>query len=270
MTRPSQHIEERLEVLKDALDVPEHPPEIDASRYPLLAEDYVRGQLILHIHLWTRTPDGDPKDGDYCIRLEGNVDVGLLGEDDNVVIALEPEGLILKAESDRRYYAVFVGLRESLERGQRGQLRHVISLARLMPVDQCPLFTADSRQAGLQVSAKGIPRVVDREMNLPLVPLREIRRCAGQHELPCEMVQRRVEIVREVPDENSLAKQRIARQVVKADHAIAGLEVEIGPENYRVGWAGNCAVYLGLKGLQVFTCALPLLPASGEVATHGE
>lgn len=255
------------ERLQDPCDRPKHGVQVEAGPRAII-EGYVCGELAFHVHLGLRNKRLDMDLGDYCARFHRPTEP----HDPKQFVGLRDGNLghgFPNGKQQGRYYSVLVGVGKNAQSAKRGPLNDVVSLVRLLPLDQCELSQADARESLAQLIPETEFGVIDREVNiLPSIARQRRATPTGENELIGEMVKGRPEIVDNLTDHHAPPEYGCLPRLYDDEVVVRSLRVELRDDAYDVSWVPGTDLNLAVQSFQLFFGPVPFLPTPVELVPH--
>lgn len=215
-----------------------------------LSEDYAEGRRSLHAHFRVGS-EGDIEFRDYCAIFKRFC--GDFGCIEGACVCRD-KGNLVRCGYRQMRQPVLVAVRKlSKPPEAAGGYRHVPSVVRLQPLNECPSFGMDAPDHGLTLLVKPVLGSEDGELGVVGDALGHLGPLVGEREFVGEVVKGASEVVEAVPDDRGERDGR-GLEDFGADELIAALEVRLGPHTTRISLAPDSL--LRLYALQVFGCAV--------------
>lgn len=235
---PTHDVESWSETLDDRQD--ESVDVVEMSGVESLrsvAEGYVQGRVVAHLHLRVRATWLEPNPCEFCAVIasdRGNVmhvkDLSYISDGDWIPgelareLAFRPIGDIdrnnLGIDASNVDESVLVHIIEPRKEGEIRVRRAFSTLKGLDRLDHCPIVRAYASKHGGRSFQIPLPAFIDRELRLPCgAP------SSQQHELPKEIVKRGPQVVCELSDDDP--DTGIGELASKAKDVLAGIALEL-------------------------------------------
>jgi hypothetical protein len=263
--------------LKEVFELADYIRHVGLDRFQRLVnpasiwERYVEVEAEVHLH-FRRRSDGrasDTKPEDFCARLQRDPDVDLEAVDFPADLSDDLGWNVGHRRHNGHDDLVLVRVRERVENGQGVRTRLLPSLVRLESLDDCLMVGMNLAQSllyplSLPVGGSAADREAGASRGFLL-------RAVVKGELPSQVIERRPETMRNVPDEDSPSRPRFGGLDTAGDYPrfpLTDLEMYLGLKGDRV--IGVSGVGFDFESLNVLTCPLDLLEAPVKDVSHGE
>ncbi len=228
---------------------------------PSIAKRYAEGQVAAHLHLPRRFFFSIPGDSEPCCAV---LYACPLGSDECSTrrrhaslfhVLNQPFDGLPRVGHDLLGYVedvVLVRDGEFVEDGE-GMSRGIVSVVRLRPLDECPMFGTQVGNASVSHSIEsGLRLFNDRELGLVIgaAPVK-------QRDLPHEMVEGGAQVVDGVAEDHAKAHWRFLSDLETLD-PFPGVRIEPSDREYGVRFLVEEGIHLGPEFVELLFCPVVL------------